>query len=133
MSLLQNSDQIFAAAAKVKTETFHVDEWNCDVLLRELTGKERDKFELSTVERKGNSVKQNLENLRARLIILCVVNEQGERVFNPKDIDRLGDLPATGLDRLFTKCQKMNGLRQEDVEELTEGFGDDQSEPSTSD
>jgi hypothetical protein len=132
MALLTSSDSIIDAG-KRKTVEFEVPEWSGSILLRELSGRERDHFEASMIERRGNSVKQNLENLRARLISLCIVNEQGELLFNKADLNRLGNMPAAGLDRVFDKCQKMNGLTQEDVEELSEGFSDDPSEGSTSD
>lgn len=132
MALFTTSDSILGAG-KRRTEEFEVPEWHGSILLRELSGRERDRFEASMIERRGNSVKQNLENLRARLISLCIVNEQGELLFNKADLNRLGDMPAAGLDRVFDKCQKMNGLTQEDVEELAEGFEEGQSEGSTSD
>jgi hypothetical protein len=132
MALLNSGDKIIASAQR-KTEEFEVPEWGGSVLLRELTGRERDKFESSMVERRGNNIRQNFDNLRARLISICVVNEQGELLFNKADLNRLGDMPAAGLDRVFAKCQELNGLTQKDVEDLAEGFDSDTSEGSTSD
>jgi hypothetical protein len=102
------------------------------VRLRSLTGKERDAFEASTVETKGNQRKQNLDNFRAKLVTQCAVDGDGKRLFNSADIKLLGDKSAKALARLFDACQTMNGLSEEDVAELTEGFGDDPSEGSTS-
>lgn len=125
-------EQILAKKNDIKTEEFDVPEWDGAVLLRELTGRERDQFEASTVETKGNKTKQNLANIRAKLIALCIVNEDGLRTFSPPDIKELGELSAVGLNRVFTKCQEMNGFTEADVKELAEVFDDGQSDDSTS-
>ncbi|MFF8831388.1 hypothetical protein [Streptomyces sp. NPDC015131] len=125
-------DQILAAGKKRRTEEFEVPEWDGSVLLREMTGAQRDAFEASMVEMKKGKQVPNLANLRARLVMLCIVNEDGEQLFNPKDLRELGDMPAKGLQRVFNKCNEMNGLSDEDVKELAEGFDDDPSEDSTS-
>lgn len=99
--------------------------------LRGMTGTERDRFEAS-MQPRGNSKKPNLENFRARLIIQCAVDENGNRIFNSGDIKMVGGKSAKSLSRIFDKCQEMNGLSESDVEDLTEGFDSDPSEGSTS-
>jgi hypothetical protein len=42
-----------------------VPEWGGEVVVRALTGAERDAFEQSTIEQRGKSVKTNLANIRA--------------------------------------------------------------------
>lgn len=100
--------------------------------LRGMTGRERDMFEASMAPR-GNSRKPNMDNFRARLVVQCAVDENGDRLFNTGDVKMLGNKSAKALSRVFDKCQEMNGLSDADVEELTEDFGDTQSERSTSD
>lgn len=100
--------------------------------LKGMTGAQRDHFEASMAPR-GNSKKPNMENFRARLIVQCAVDEEGNRLFNTGDIKMLGAKSAKAISRVFDKCQEMNGLSDSDVEELTEDFGDGQSEGSTSD
>lgn len=119
-------------AKDLHTETVSVPEWGGDVRLRMLTAKERDAFEASVVEMKGGKQKQNLANVRARLVSLCLVDENGEQLFKSYDVERLGDKSAAALQRLFEKCNEMNGLNDEDIEELTEGFEETPSESSSS-
>lgn len=116
----------------LKTEDVDVPEWGGTVRLRALTGAERDKFEASTVERKGNNVKQNMQNFRARLVSLCIVNENNERMFSPPDISALGSKSSIALQRLFDKCSEMNGMSDKDIEELTENFDAAPNESSSS-
>jgi hypothetical protein len=100
--------------------------------LRGLTGSERDRFEASINQQRGGKQRQNTENFRARLIVMCAVNEDGQRLFSRADLKRLGEKSSKALDRVFTKCSEMNGFTDNDVESLTEGFDDGPSEDSTS-
>lgn len=121
-------------AKDMKTEDVPVPEWGGEVRIRTLTGTERDEFEASMVEmKKDGSAKRNVENVRARLLVLCIVNEQGEQMFNRADIKLLGRKSASALDRVVEACNKLNGISDKDIEELAEGFGSDPSEGSTSD
>lgn len=131
MALLSR-EQILSAD-DLKTLDVHVPEWGGDVRLRALTGEERDKFEASFTVQRGGKTKQNVANFRARLVSMCIVNERGERMFNPADINALGRKSVSALQRVFNACNEMNGLSEEDVEELTEGFGEEATEASTSD
>lgn len=99
--------------------------------LKGMTGTERDRWEAS-MQPRGNSKKPNLENFRARLIIQCAVDQDGNRIFNAGDAKMIGSKSAKAISRVFDKCQEMNGLSESDVEDLTEDFGDDPSGDSTS-
>ncbi len=102
----------------LKTEEVFVPEWDAWVKVRSLQANERDSFEASTVVRDGKKITTNLSNIRARLCLLCMVDENGERLFDDGDTFPLGGKSAAALDRIFTVCQRLNGLRDEDVNEL---------------
>jgi hypothetical protein len=106
-------------ADDLKIEAVNVPEWGGEVNVRSMTGVERDDFEASIVSIKGKDEKANLRNFRAKLVALCVVDQDGKRMFSEKDIPALGQKNAAALDRVFTKAQEMSGLRKEDVNELT--------------
>jgi hypothetical protein len=125
-------DQILKADDR-RTVEVEVPEWGGSVLIRSLTGAERDKFEASTMQNKGGKQVQNYANFRARLVSLCIVNEQGELLFNSADIKLLGDKSVAALQRVFNKCNELNGLSDEDVEEMTSVFDGEAREASTSD
>jgi hypothetical protein len=74
----------------------------------------------------------NLKNIRAKLVALTVVDEEGNRIFSDSDASALGKKSAAALDRVFEVAQRLSGLRPEDVEELSKNFGSDQSEDSIS-
>ena len=120
-------------AQDLPTEQVSVPEWGGEVLVRGLTGADRDDFEQSIAEQKGKNVKMNLRNVRAKLVALTVVDEDGNRLFSDKDAEVLGRKSAVALNRVFEVAQKLSGLTPEDVEELTKNSESDQSEDSTLD
>jgi len=121
-----NREDIFAAD-DLKTENVPVTEWDGSVLVRGLTGEERDMFESESISMKGKDVQVNHKNLRARLVALTVVNEDGSRMFSKEDAVELGKKSASALDKVFSVAQRLSGLSGEDVEQLVKN-----SEPTTS-
>lgn len=109
-----------------------VPEWGGSVRLRGLSGKERDAFEAASVQQIGNDVKVNKQNFRARLIAACAINEDGTPLFDKGDVIHLGQKSAKALDRLFDECLSLNGMKPDDVKDLTENLDDGQNGNSTS-
>lgn len=132
MALLSR-DQILDAD-DLKTKDVPVPEWGGEVRVRTLSGEERDKFEASMIElKKDGSVKRNSENVRARLVVVCVVNEQGEQMFNNADVRMLGKKSSAALDRVASAAQELNAFSEDDIAELAENFGSGPSESSITD
>ena len=105
-------------AQDLPTEDVPVPEWGGICRVRGLTGAERDAFEQSIVEQRGKDTRMNLRNIRAKLVAMCVVDEEGNRVFRDEDAELLGKKSAAALNRVFEVAQRLSGLRPEDVEEL---------------
>jgi hypothetical protein len=144
---LLTKDQILAARNTRKTEIVDVPEWFADgqVLIVELSGKERDAFEADMIQLGTNGQqKMNLRNIRAKLVARCIVNDADfdisndgiatlkhahtiTRMFNDIDVNDLGDVSATALQRVFERCQKLSGITKEDVDELVGDLKNDQS------
>lgn len=108
-------------------------EWGGTVRLRSITGRQRDEYEQSLVEQRGNDRKMNLRNARAKLIVLCAVGEDGRPLFSADDLRQLSAKNAKPLDRLFDACRRLTGLSDDDVRELTENFGATPDDDSPSD
>ena len=105
-------------AADISTTTVEVPEWGGSVLVRPLTGEERDAFEESMLSGQGKNRKVTLANVRAKLVARCVVDESGDRLFSDGDIARLGKKSAAALNRVYEAASKASGLSEADVEEL---------------
>ena len=123
-----NKDQILQAK-DLPTETVEVPEWGGSVIVKTMTGTERDAYESSIV--KGKKV--DMTNIRAKLCAICIVDDNGERLFTDRDVVALSKKSAKALDRIFDVAQKLNGLGKADVEELEKNSGQIQTDSSTSD
>lgn len=122
-----SKDQILAAD-DIPTKLVSVPEWGGDVRMRGLTGTERDQYEASLFQQRGEKRVLRTENARARLVALCLIGDDGERMFSDAEMKELGRKSGKVLDRLFDEARKLSGLGNDDVEELVEGFGDAQSD-----
>lgn len=109
-------------AQDLETKDVAVPEWGGTVRVRALTGSERDQFEAGTVIQQGKTMRLNLGNVRARLVALSVVDEEGQQIFSASDVEALGQKSAAALNRVASVAQQMSGLSDGDMEELTENF-----------
>lgn len=116
-------------------ETVPVPEWGGEVIIKGMTGTERDAFE-ALVRPKGVV---DLTNYRAKLLVRVMVNEQGTRIYGDVDAGVLGKRSAAVIDRLYDVAARMSGLAEADTEELEGNSGaeptataDGSGSPSTS-
>src|ERR1035437_8715941 len=107
-------DNIFGSKDR-PSEKVNVPQWGGDVYVSTITGTERDAFESAITSSEG---KVSVENIRAKLLVRCLTDENGNRLFTDADALQLGTKSANILDRLFTVARKLNGLSKDDVEEL---------------
>lgn len=115
------------------TEDVYVPEWGGWLKVKGLSGAERDAYEATIVEqRKGGSIRYNLANARAKLIIAAVIDDHGRPLFTAKDVKALGKKSALAAQRVFSKARELAGLTDEDMDELLGNSEDAQSDSSTS-
>jgi len=116
--MLLNKEQILQIE-DLPFEDVEIPEWDGMVRVRTMTGMERDAFEESIVDFKNKDHKTNFQNLRAKLVAKTVIDENGNLLFMNEDVIKLGKKSAKALDRIFEVAQRLNGLGQKDIEELT--------------
>jgi hypothetical protein len=121
MAFLSRADILKATATP--REVVAVPALGGDVIVRGMTGVERDAFEASCFEGKGKRRDFNMRNLRAKLVAYCVVDDAGHRLFTDEDVIALGQVRADVIDRLFGVAQRLSGMKDEDVDELGLGSG----------
>lgn len=117
-------------ADDLPSEVVEVPEWGGSVIVRTLTGSERDAFEMSCVRRVGKSTTQDLKNIRAKLVVRAVVSDDGKRLFADGEVELLGKKSSSALDRLYDVAARLSGIREEDIEELAKNSTSGQSEDS---
>jgi len=116
-------------SAKPRTERVYIEQWQCDAIVRVMTGAERDAYEAeitgTRVPGKGQTRVLNLANIRARLVARCLIDDNGEPLYNwrlPADLDELGKTDAAILDQIFTTASQLNGITERDIEELAKNL-----------
>lgn len=126
------------ASNDVIIECLDVPEWDIksngtvtrkgEVCIRVLQGTDRDAIErewLLHQKEFGDGVP--MPNTRARYVGLCLCDAKGVRLFSDSEVDKLGKRSSAALDRIFGAAQKLNGLTDEDVEELVGNSDGDQN------
>jgi len=121
-------DQILQAD-DIRKEQVEVPEWGGSVWVKTMSGAERDQLEASIISTPGE---RNMENLRAKIVALSVVDPNGERLFSFEEAIELTKKSARALDRVFSVAQRLSGFTPQDVEDLTKNSSAGQGESSSS-
>lgn len=129
MGKVLTRDDILSAQDMVIECVNDVPGWGGSVYVRGMTGTERDAFEVS-LRNSDNSL--NLANIRAKMLVKVICDETGKRIFNDADIPALAHKSAAALDFLFKVAQRLSGLADADVKELTNTLGEESRDGSTS-
>lgn len=122
MTLL-TADQILTAD-DLDTKDVEVSEWGGSVRVRGLSGRERDRFEASLRDDRGET---DTDNIRAKLVGRAVIDETGSRVFTDAQINALGEKSGAVLDRLFDEIRDLSGMTDEAAEKIA---GNSEAAPS---
>jgi hypothetical protein len=110
IAMTLNKEQILEAS-DLKSVSIEVPEWGGSVLVRTMTGADRDAFEASMVTVNPDGTRTpDMRNLRAKLVALTMVDEANNRLFDVSDIPRLAMKSSAALERVFEAAQRINGL-----------------------
>ena len=122
-----NKEQVLSANDK-ETITVDIPEWNdqltqeqrdngevAQVQIARMTGSAKDKWEASVVGKNGGP---NFEHMRAKLVASVVVDENGNLLFDEKDVIKLGKKSSKALDRIIEASEKLNRMSATDYETL---------------
>ena len=103
------SKRIERMRSRIKTKP--VDFLGEQLFLRNLSQRERIDFLKHFGEQlDANNIKpEQVEPFQKHLLSTCVVDERGERVFSPEDVDALlSEFPASETDRLLNEIMSSN-------------------------
>ncbi|MFF7966764.1 hypothetical protein ACFZC3_15530 [Streptomyces sp. NPDC007903] len=128
-------------ANDIPTETVPVPEWGGDVIVRGLTGDELDDFQGSirqfrrSMDGKGMEPVLIQQGMHAKLLVKCLVDDNGQRLFKDNEADELGAKSGKVLERLYDIAQTLSGLSEDEQEEMegnseTPSPGDDSTSSS---
>src|SRR4051812_11733960 len=132
-------DAILAADDR-KVQEVDVPEWGGTVLVKAMSGEERDAFETSmtkrrpilTGPRKGDmETIPDTANMHAKLVARSLVDEGGARLFPDADVIELGKKSAAALQRVWDVAAELSGLGGDAAEEAEGNSDAVQSDGST--
>jgi hypothetical protein len=108
------------SAQDLKYEDVEVPEWGGTVRVKELSAGERDQFEALTTKITFRNNKQEfeptLENIRAKLVALSVVDENGNNLFTTADVKELAKKSASAMNRICEVASRLSGLGDEQTQ-----------------
>ncbi len=99
----------------LKMEKMFIQEWDCDVWVKQLSGKQLDIWEMA---RDDINKKDGIVGLRAKIASYCLADEEGKLIFTEKDIKDLSEKSGAALGRIMAKCMTLNFISQDDLETI---------------
>lgn len=122
------------AASDIETEAVDVPEWGGKVYVRGLTAAQRDRYdrEIVQIDKNGNTSIGRLENLRALLVVRCLVSEDGERLFKDSQARDLGEKSSVVIGRLWEVAARLSGMSVTEEAAAAEGFAGPQADGNSS-
>lgn len=88
------------------------------VRLQSITERERSEWESHIKIRRGQVTRESMQMMRARLIVLCLVDDAGQQILQPGDAAQILDWDSALSNALFEQCQEHCGISEADVEGL---------------
>lgn len=105
--------------------------WKGIVCLKVMGGTELDAFNQSQIVIRGGKVTQDLSNSRSKLLVRCICDAKGKRLFNDSQIEALGKKNGIVLDRLYAKAREINKLDRVQIEDLKKNSDSTESSDSS--
>lgn len=105
--MLLNKEAILAAR-DLTTEDVAVPEWGGTVRVRVMSGAARDSLNAKLRDGSGGI---DLVGYRTRLLVRCIVNEDGSPTFSEAELDALNTKSSLAIDRIFAVADRINAVQ----------------------
>ena len=112
-----NKEAILSADDR-KTAIVEVPEWGGSVTIKEMSGRQRNKFEQLVLDEKQRNA---VPDLKAWLVAQSVINEDGSPMFSELEVLKLAEKSGKVLTDLMREIQTLNGLGGTASVEVAEG------------
>lgn len=104
-------DEILAAEDR-QVEEVSAPEWGGIVRVQAISAMDRDRYEQRV------SGMKDWGGIRATLCVQCIVDDEGNRIFTDDDIEALSQKSGAVIDRVFEVARRLNGMTDEDIQEM---------------
>jgi hypothetical protein len=108
-------DEIKARRGVRPREAVEVPELGGTLYVAKFSARDRDRFE--EIVTGGVPGKVNLRNVRAQVVVLLCVKEDGTRLFDEGDAEWIGELESEAVQRIVDAGFRLNGLGTNAIEE----------------
>ena len=106
-------ENLFANPAKRRFSDTEIEGFG-KVRLRSLTAREKTRYDSRAIDSKGRVKTSALLTANARLIVLVVVDSEGQPVFSDGDVEKLLDMDSGVIEQLASDCGKHCGIADEE-------------------
>lgn len=113
--VLVSAEDIFNIKDRSEPIVFHVESWGKDVYLRDPSLADRDEW--VRYERSKKDSGGITDAACAKMAVIFVCNEKGERLFTDADIPRLLSMGGDGLTEITKRCVDLLVVSDESVED----------------
>ena len=92
-------------------------ELDASVRIQSLSEKEKSDYETRLISKNGRGIlKDRLADATRRLIALCVVDANGDRLFDNTDLSIIAEMDSFVSSRIYEACQEHCGFNKQDIE-----------------
>ena len=117
MTTLLTRDE-FLAPSKRRHRNVSLPVRGGDVRIQSLFEHEKEAYEATLLNSEGEMSLKGLRGARRRLICLCLVDADGERLLSDADVNTLKHLDGADIAALQDACQEWVGFKSGDIESL---------------
>ena len=108
-------DKLFSKPVKRRYADAQIEGFGL-VRMRSLTARDKSRFDAAALDSKGRVNTKSLLTANARLIVICLVDSEGNPIFSDNDVDKLLDMDSGVIEKLSEACGVHCGITGEEPE-----------------
>ena len=114
--------------------TIDIPERDISIRIQSLSEAEKSQYETCLIAKNGRGImRERLQDATRRLIALCVVDEEGKRIFSDSDLSAIANLDSYISSRIYDACQEHCGFNKGDIDETVKNSEEISVDDSTTD
>jgi hypothetical protein len=114
--------------------TVDIPERDISIRIQSLSEAEKSQYETCLIAKNGRGImRERLQDATRRLIALCVVDEDGKRIFSDSDLSAIANLDSYISSRIYDACQEHCGFNKGDIDETVKNSEEISVDDSTTD
>ncbi len=104
---------------KRRFKTIDIPELDLTFRIQSLTEREKSEYETALLTKTGRGVsRERLTDAARRLMVLCLVDDDNNRLLEAGDVNALSQLDAIVAAKIYNECQTHCGFGEEDIEQI---------------